>query len=108
MSASALLALGQTFHAAQFPATITFDGHTYTDASTGGLKRDQDLMSGGFLQKRQKAFWLPVASIVAAGKSIPQHERMTLTHGSDTYVIARAQLDPSTVTVTLHCEGPEQ
>ena len=107
MSAATLLALGQQFAAAQFPATVIIAGHTYTDASTTGIKHDQDLMAGGWSQKRQKSFWLPVASFAAASKPVPV-ERDSLTHGSNVWVIARTNIDPSGTNISLHCESPDQ
>lgn len=111
--AAALLRRGCAAHAAQFPATITIDGETYT-VGTSGEKRERDMMSGGWLKKANIAFWLPLSAFAAATKPVPA-ERSLVTldtlagvASGATYVIASTSTDATNTTITLKCETPEQ
>jgi hypothetical protein len=111
--AARLFARGQAAHASQFPATIEIAGEEYT-AATSGEKRERDLMGGGYTQKREIAFWLPVAAFATADQPLPV-ERSSVTlvtqNGVEIgrqYVIANISTDPTGTTITLKCESPDQ
>lgn len=105
-AATDLITRGQKFHASHFPATVTIDGATYTDASKTGIRQEKDLMSGGFTGKVEITYWIPIASFATAGKSVPYGQRLQLTDGSATYIIARTVKAGDTI--ALHCETTNQ
>ena len=97
-----------------FPAVITIAEQNYTVA-TSGLKRDRDLVTGGWLNKYKITFVIPVAAFTAATKPVAKaRDYVTIVSigGSapavTAVVAAQAPLDATGTMVTLHCESPEE
>ncbi len=105
--ASDLLRRGQRFHAEQFPATVSINGQSYACA-TSGLQRQRDLITGGWLDKYQVSFWLPLQAFTDAGQPVPAPHGYPVIWQAVEYAIAAAPIDAAAATIVLRCESPDQ
>lgn len=105
-AASDLIARGQAFQAAQFPAVITIGAQSYTVGSSGE-KREQDLMTGGWLKKKSITFWIKRSAFADAGQPVAA-ERDTVICAGITYRIDNTSNDAGGLTMILHCKTPEE
>lgn len=97
-----------------FPAVIVIAGETYACASSG-IKRDRDLLTGGWLDKWKVTFIIQVAAFTALSKPVAKsRDYVTITSIAGiapvipVVVAAEASLDATGAVLTLRCENPEQ
>jgi hypothetical protein len=97
-----------------FPAVITIATVNYAAASSG-IRRERDLLTGGWLDKWKVTFIVPVAAFVTAGKPVAKaRDYIAIVSIAGvapviaTVVVSEAVLDATGTNVTLRCENPNQ
>lgn len=104
--AADLLAQGLAAHAAQFPGdAVTINDHAYpTGFARSALKRQQDLISGGWLKDYTISFWGLAQLFVTATQRLPQEGDPVLWDDL-ALKVSTVTLDPTGRTVTMLCQG---
>lgn len=92
--------------AKQFPATITIGLQSYL-AATNGLRRERELLEGGWVTRARVSFWLPRQAFVDAGQSDPLSEERLIWNDTP-YRVLGVSADPTNVNFIIECEEVAQ
>jgi hypothetical protein len=103
-----LLARGLQFYQRTYAtATITIAGVEY-ECGGGGLKRERDLISGGWLDQYRVSFWVELVKFADANQPVPVPKRTSVTWQGLAYLLDDLALDATGATAMLHCVTPDE